>query len=78
MEASARSQAEDKRAASFAHQRCLVECGAHRYDYLAESPMVYEVDDHGEEWRALEGVDHCGRTSASTACRPSCGHQPLL
>lgn len=36
----------------------LIECGAHRYDYLVATPMVYEVDDHGEEWVRIEGVDH--------------------
>lgn len=36
----------------------LIECGAHRYDYLAETPMVYEVDEHGEEWVRIEGMDY--------------------
>lgn len=36
----------------------LIECGAHRYDYLAETPMTYEVDEHGEEWVRIEGMEH--------------------
>lgn len=51
-------EAEDKALFVQRINDALVECGAHRYDYLAETPMVYEVDDHGEEWVLIEGVDH--------------------
>ncbi len=36
----------------------LVECGARRYDYPADTPMVNVVDEHGEEWVRIEGMDH--------------------
>lgn len=42
----------------------LVAFVAHRYDYLAETPMVYEVDERGDEWVSIDGVE-CKRANVS-------------
>ena len=37
----------------------LVECGAHRYDYLAKSPLVYEKSEDGtQEYVYVSGIPY--------------------